>query len=105
MRKDRKHGLGIELSRDCRVIGFHGRAAQDAGVPHGAQLLSVAGINLQGAEYRRRFGEEEQMDRLMQRALQDSLTADNVTLRLRRSRSPESDGSSVGSGDEGSTRG
>ena len=49
VRKDRKHGLGIELSRDCRVIGFHGRGAQDAGVPRGAQLLSVAGINLRGA--------------------------------------------------------
>ena len=94
VRKDRKHGLGIELSRDCRVIGFHGRGAQDAGVPHGAQLLSVAGINLRGVPSIADASEkEEQMDRLMQSAGRRTAAGDNVTLRLRRSRSPESDGS------------
>ena len=95
VRKDRKHGLGIELSRDCRVIGFHGRAAQDAGVPLGAQLLSVAGINLRGVPSIADASEkEEQMDRLMQSAGRRTAAGDNVTLRLRRSPSAlESDGS------------
>ena len=84
VRKDRKHGLGIELSRDCRVIGFHGRGAQDAGVPHGAQLLSVAGINLRGVPSIADASEkEEQMDRLMQSAGRRTAVGDNVTLRLR----------------------
>ena len=86
VRKDRKHGLGIELSRDCRVIGFHGRGAQDAGVPRGAQLLSVAGINLRGVPSIADASEkEEQMDRLMQSAGRRTAAGDNVTLRLRRS--------------------
>ena len=86
VRKDRKHGLGIELSRDCRVIGFHGRGAQDAGVPHGAQLLSVAGIDLRGVPSIADASEkEEQMDRLMQSADRRTAAGDNVTLRLRRS--------------------
>ena len=95
VRKDRKHGLGIELSRDCRVIGFHGRAAQDAGVPHGAQLLSVAGINLRGVPSIADASEkEEQMDRLMQSAGHRTAAGDNVTLRLRTVPSPPSSRSS-----------
>lgn len=46
LQKTRAYGLGIVCSSDCTITGFRGRSAEDAGVPLGAELVSVNGVQL-----------------------------------------------------------